>query len=121
MSEFNAQPAPRRDVPLHIARRSPLDQVRLKWQGVGNILLAFYCFSGAGGAAGIAFGIAFLLLAITTWALAYRAAWDWWAIEPAGARAVATVGAITGTSMVYLFFAAFFFVMWMVKALARNM
>lgn len=98
--------------PLSIAGRSPFDARRLHWQGAGNILLALYCIFGAGGAGGVFFGILFLLLALATWVIAFRANWDWYSIPPDYQRVIVAVGAVIGVTFTYLCFGIFFLVIW---------
>lgn len=117
MSEATS-PAPPPQPPLSIAGRSPFDEIRLKWQGAGNILLALYCLFGAGGTGGVFFGIVFLLLAVSTWVIAYQASWEWYAIPPDFRRGIVAVGASIGVAFTYLFFGIFFLVIWVCAHLA---
>ena len=109
-----SEPPHYRQPPLTIAGRSFFDQTRLMWQGAGNILIALYCFFGAGGAGGIIFGILFLSLAIATWVIAGLASWDWYGIPPDYRRVIVGIGAVIGVTMMYLFFGIFFLVIWVV-------
>lgn len=117
MSEATSS-APPAQPPLSVAGRSPFDQIRLKWQGVGNTVLALYCMFGAGGAGGVFFGIVFLALGIATWVIAYQADWQWYAIPPDFRRGVVAVGAAIGVAFTYLCFGVFFLVIWIFTHLA---
>jgi hypothetical protein len=121
MSESAPPPSPTSapgQPPLSIAGRSPFDARRLQWQGAGNILLALYCIFGAGGAGGVFFGILFLLLALATWVIAFRADWNWYSIPPDYRRVIVAVGAAIGVTFTYIFFGIFFLVIWICMHLA---
>ena len=119
MSETKPRlPSPPCRPPLSIAGRSPFDERRLHWQGAGNILLALYCIFGAGGAGWVFFGVLFLLLAIATWVIAFRADWDWYSIPRDYRLGVVAAGASIGVTFVYIFFGIFFLVIWVLRHLA---
>src|SRR5690348_13158961 len=103
MSESAPLPPPRK-LPLTFMERSPVDETRLKWQGAGNIPLALYCIFGAGGVGGVFVGILFLLLALATWVIAFRAGWNWYSIPPDYQRVIVAVGVAIGVTFTYIFF-----------------
>jgi hypothetical protein len=106
-------------LPLTIAGRSPFDGIRLRWSGIGNLILAVACASG-GNVAGIIFGVIFLILAIATWSITRLGTRPWYALSP-GARALAGTGSVIGLVFLYLCFGIFFLTIWFIKVLAQMM
>src|ERR1039457_6883803 len=105
MSETKPRlPSPPCRPPLSIAGRSPFDERRLHWQGAGG--------------GGVFFGVLFLLLAIATWVIAFRADWDWYSIPRDYRLGVVAAGASIGVTFVYIFFGIFFLVIWVLRHLA---
>jgi hypothetical protein len=105
-------------LPCTIMGRSPFDEVRLRWQGAGNLLLALYCMFGVGGIGGVIFGILFILLAGATWTITSFGRRDWYSIPPNG-RIIAGFGAVIGVAFVYIFFGIFFFTIWFIMLIAN--
>lgn len=100
--------------PLSFLGRSPVDGIRLRWSGIGNIALAMPCFFGIRNAGGIILGLMLIALAIATWAVTQLGRKDWYYLRP-GEKVIAGIGATTGLGFLYLFFAAFWLVIGMLK------
>ena len=100
-------------LPLTIAGRSPFDGIRLRWSGVGNLILAVACIATVH-VAGIIFGAIFLALAIATWAITRMGTRPWYSISPGG-RALAGSGSVIGLVFLYVCFGVFFLTMWFLR------
>lgn len=90
---MTSPPLPRR-LPLTIADRSPFDPIRLRWGGLGCIVLGAL-ITGTGEVAGIVFGILFILLGLATWLLTGFGGIGWYDVATPGRYVVGT-GAIIG-------------------------
>lgn len=96
-------------LPLSFRGRSPVDGIRLRWAGIGDVVLAIVCFVSIPNAGGVILGLLLVALAIATWAVTRLGTIHWYDLAPAG-KAVVGTGAAVGLSFLYLFFLAF----WMV-------
>src|ERR1700739_4278580 len=93
MSREGYRTAPAR-LPLTYAKdRSAVDSHRLKWQGIGNLILGIACIGGTHGPAGVALGVIFIGLGMAVWIIAASAGWDWWSIPADYRRPVVGTGA----------------------------
>lgn len=103
--------------PLTVGGWSLFDKVRFRWGGFGDVVLGIALIGGGHSAAAVVFGVLFIALGITTWALTgfgggggeppnnwYTA----WHKMSAPARAVAGAGAAIGVLFMYLIFFWFF-------------
>jgi hypothetical protein len=107
-------------LPLTIAGRSPFDPIRLRWSGLGNILLGMGCAFGAGGVGGVVFGILFILLGIATWIITKFGAIPWHEVSGVS-RVLVSTGAIIGTVFLYLFFFYLFIFFFVLKIVLKWM
>jgi hypothetical protein len=106
-------------VPLTLAGRSPFDPIRLRWGGLGAVVLGVVLlFQGA--TAGVVFGIFFALLGIATWAVTRMGATSWLELTPLG-KGVAGTGAIVGLGFLVSFFLIFFLVVGFIKLIVSWM
>jgi hypothetical protein len=99
-------------LPLTIKGRSPLSESGFRWGGAGSLILGLACAFGAGGVAGIFFGILFIMLAIATWGFSLFGTMPWDRMSAAG-RVLAGTGSVIGVAfllILVLWLVAFFWV-----------
>ena len=103
--------------PLTFGGWSFFDRVRFRWGGFGDIVLGIALIGGGHSAPAAVFGVLFIALGITTWALTgfgggggqspdnWYTAWDRMSTPK---RAIAGTGSVIGVLFVYLIFFWFF-------------
>jgi hypothetical protein len=73
---------------IYASGRSAVDSTRLRWSGVGNVILALFFISGShSGAFGVIVGILILALGLATWIITGFGTREWYSIPP-GQRAL---------------------------------
>lgn len=104
-------------LPLTVAGRSPVDPIRLRWGGGGAVVLGVLAmFNGAGG---LVVGALLALLGVATWSVTAFGATPWPELS-SPKKVVAASGAAIGLAFLYLFFAIFFLIMWIIRIATQS-
>lgn len=111
-------PATPQPLPFNIGGRSFADDIRLRWGGLGCVVLGVLA-SGTGGAPGIFFGLFLVALGVATWTITRLGRIPWHDI-PTNTRWIAGAGSIIGNAFFLFFFLTFFLVAWFINTLANN-
>jgi hypothetical protein len=90
-------------LPFSFRGRSPVDGIRLRWAGIGDVALATVCFVSIRNVGGMILGLLLVALAIATWAVTRLETIHWYDLASAG-KAVVGTGAVVELGFLYLFF-----------------
>jgi len=88
-----------RNPPLTIAGRSPFNGIRLRWGGLGAVILGIALMFSMHNGGAIAFSVLLILLGIVTWVTTSFGRVYWYDI-PMGFRVVAGAGSVIGLAFI---------------------
>jgi hypothetical protein len=105
-------------VPFTIFGRSPVDPIRLRWGGGGDVVLGVILLL-QGGLAGVLVGTLLMGLGIAVWVLSRFGSIPFLALSTLN-KWIVGIGALVGVVFLYTFFICFFITLWAIQFFASS-